>query len=97
MLCLYRNGQLFEYNDFKIISHYCFHINSSFVLSCANQQNVTLLLDVITTGNIFDHTTDVITTGNIFDHTVDVITTGNIFDHTTDVITTGNIFDHTAH
>ena len=29
----YRNGQLFEYNHFKIICHYCFHINSSFVLS----------------------------------------------------------------
>ena len=28
-----RNGQLFEYNHFKFISHYCFYINSSFVLS----------------------------------------------------------------
>ena len=36
MLCLYRNGQLFEYNHFKIICHYCFHINSSFVLSYYN-------------------------------------------------------------
>ena len=29
-LCLIhiRNGYLFEYNHFKIISHYCFHINS---------------------------------------------------------------------
>jgi hypothetical protein len=33
ILCLYRNGQLFEYNHFKIISHYCFYINSSFILS----------------------------------------------------------------
>jgi vancomycin permeability regulator SanA len=32
IVCLYRNGQLFEYNNFKIISH-CFHINSAFVLS----------------------------------------------------------------
>ena len=32
IVCLYRNGQLFEYNNFKIISHYYFHINSSFVL-----------------------------------------------------------------
>ena len=24
MLCLYRNGQLFEYNHFKIICYYCF-------------------------------------------------------------------------
>jgi hypothetical protein len=32
ILCLYRNGQiqLFENNHFKTISHYCFHINSSF-------------------------------------------------------------------
>ena len=36
MLRLYRNGQLFEYNHFKIICHYCFHINSSFVLSYYN-------------------------------------------------------------
>jgi len=27
---------LFEYNHFKIISHYCSHINSSFVLSYYN-------------------------------------------------------------
>jgi hypothetical protein len=33
---LNRNSQLFEYNHFKIISHYCFHINSSFVLSYYN-------------------------------------------------------------
>ena len=33
IVCLYRNGQLFEYNYFKIISHYCFHISSAFVLS----------------------------------------------------------------
>ena len=33
IVCLYRNGQLFEYNHFKIICHYCFHINSAFVLS----------------------------------------------------------------
>jgi hypothetical protein len=33
IVCLYRNGQLFEYNNFKIICHYCFHINSAFVLS----------------------------------------------------------------
>ena len=33
---LYINGKLFEYNYFKIISHYCFHINSSFVLSYYN-------------------------------------------------------------
>ena len=32
ILCLYRNGQLFEYNHFIIISHYCFYIKSSFVL-----------------------------------------------------------------
>jgi hypothetical protein len=31
-LCLYRNDKLFEYNHFKIISHYCFYIKSSFVL-----------------------------------------------------------------
>ena len=55
------------------------------------QQVISLYtVDVITTGNIFDH---MITTGNIFDHTTDVITTGNIFDHTVDVITTGNIFE----
>ena len=36
ILCLYRNGQLFEYHHFKIISHYCFHINCSFVLSYYN-------------------------------------------------------------
>ena len=40
MLCLYRNGQLFEYYHFKIISHYCFHINSSFVLSYYHPQYV---------------------------------------------------------
>jgi hypothetical protein len=32
ILCFYRNSQLFEHNHFKFISHYCFHINSSFVL-----------------------------------------------------------------
>ena len=36
MLRLYRNGRLFEYNHFKIISHYRFHINSSFVSSYYN-------------------------------------------------------------
>ena len=56
MLCLYRNGQLFEYNHFKIISHYCFHINSPFVLSYYNTtQNmyhayflINIILDPIT-------------------------------------------------
>ena len=45
ILCLYRNGQLFEYNHFKIISHYCFYINSSFVLS---------YLIIYTTQNMYD-------------------------------------------
>ena len=32
MLRLYRNGQLFEYNHFKIICHYCFtHVPTSFI------------------------------------------------------------------
>jgi hypothetical protein len=33
---LNRNSQLFQYNHVKIISHYCFYINPSFVLSYYN-------------------------------------------------------------
>jgi len=33
ILCLKRNCQLFEYNHFKIILHYYFHMNSSLVSS----------------------------------------------------------------
>ena len=35
-----RNCQLFYYNHFKIISHYCFHMNSSFVLSYYNMLEI---------------------------------------------------------